>query len=78
MLSKSMRVTLDIDDKVLAIARGIADRQGSSLARALSDLARRGYFNSASAQGQDDVGTFDVTPDSRLFTREDVYRALRD
>lgn len=34
----AVRTTLDIDDRVLALARGRARAQGTSIGRALSDL----------------------------------------
>lgn len=37
-----MRTTLEIDDRVLAVARERARREGVSLGRAVSDLALRG------------------------------------
>ena len=38
-----MRTTVTIDDDVLAVARALADRDGTSLGTALSELARRGF-----------------------------------
>ena len=45
-----MRTTVTIDDDVLAVARALADRDGTSLGTALSELARRG-FKGAPAEG---------------------------
>ena len=71
-----MRTTLTIDDDVLAVARALAERNGSSLGKALSELARRG-FRSADAIRNDGDGTvFAVAPDAEPITSEDVYRAL--
>lgn len=64
-----MRMTLDIDDDVLAAARSLAERNGSNLGSALSELARRGY------EGQ---AMFRVPIDAQTFTSEDVDRALSD
>ncbi len=64
-----MRMTLDIDDDVLAAARTLAKRNGSSLGSALSELARRGYEGPA---------TFRVPVEAQTITREDVDRALSD
>ncbi len=38
-----MRITVTIDSDVLAVARALAERNGTSLGRALSELARRGF-----------------------------------
>lgn len=65
----AMRTTLNIDDDVLAAARRLAERNGSSLGSALSELARQGFESSA---------MFRVPVDAQLFTSDDVYRALSD
>ena len=71
-----MRTTLTIDDDVLAVARALAERTGSSMGAALSELARRG-FRGASAGGDDGDGTmFYVDRDAEPITSEDVYRSL--
>ena len=41
-----MRTTLKIDDDVLAAAREFADRQGCTLGKAVSELARKGFTDS--------------------------------
>ena len=64
-----MRITLNIDDDVLAVARALADRSGSSLGSALSELARHGYKSPS---------TFRVPADAEIFTSDDVYRSLRE
>ncbi len=71
-----MRTTLTIDDDVLAVARALAQRNGTSVGRALSDLARRGFKTSPAASERDAV--FDVAPGAGPITSEDVYRALGD
>ncbi len=72
-----MRTTLTIDDDVLAVARALADRDGSSLGSALSELARRGFKGAAIASDEDAV-VFRVPADAEPFTSEDVYRTLAD
>ena len=75
-----MRTTVTIDDDVLAVARALAQREGSSLGSALSTLARRG-FRRASIDETDDVPTFraaPVAPEASLITSEDVRKALSD
>ena len=41
-----MRTTLKIDDDVLAAARELADRDGCTLGKAVSELARKGFADS--------------------------------
>ena len=69
-----MRTTLTIDDDVLAVARALAERSGSSLGSALSELARRGFRGGRPA-GDDDPA-FRVDPEAGPITSEDVYRSL--
>ena len=70
-----MRTTLSIDD-VLAVARALTEREGSSLGSALSELARL-RFKSASTAGIDgDPTVFAVAVDAEPITSEDVYRSL--
>ena len=64
-----MRTTLNIDDDVLAAARELAERSGSSLGAALSELARR---------GSESPTVFRVPAWAQSFTSNDVYRALSD
>ena len=71
-----MRTTVTIDDDVIAV-RALAQRDGSSLGRALSTLARRG-FKQAQIDDTNDVPTFRVAPDSAPITSEDVRKALSD
>ncbi len=71
-----MRTTVTIDDDVLAVARALAEQNGSSLGGALSELARRG-FRSASIVDKDGT-TFPVAADAEPIISEDVYRSLDD
>ncbi len=72
-----MRVTLNIDDDVLAVARALAERQKISLGGALSELARRG-LNGSCTEAYGDGAVFAVPADAEPFTSEDVYRALNE
>ena len=73
-----MRTTVTIDNDVLAVARSLAERNGTSLGSALSELARRG-FKSASTAGDGGDGTvFAVAADAEPITSEDVYRSLSE
>lgn len=73
-----MRTTVTIDDDVLAVARAIAERRGSSLGDALSELARRGLRSAAAPSMDDGLPVFPVDPEAQPITSEDVYGALRE
>ena len=73
-----MRMTVTIDDDVLAVARALAERRGSSLGSALSELARRGFRNERAHNDLADGTTFSAPADAGPITSEDVYRALGD
>lgn len=73
-----MRVTVDIDDDVLAVARTLAERKGTSLGSALSELARRGFRGASTTQASRDGTVFAVSADAEPITSEDVYASLRD
>lgn len=71
-----MRTTVTIDDDVLAIARALAQQNGVSLGRALSELARRGQRAMAAAATNDGLPVFAVPRDAKSITSDDVYKAL--
>ena len=71
-----MRTTLTIDDDVLAVAKALAERNGSSVGRALSELARRGFRGSESVAEGKEGTVFAVPADAEPITSEDVYGAL--
>ena len=71
-----MRVTVNIDEDVLAVARDLADQQGGSLGSALSELARRGFRRGATARTDEDPTVFAVAADAKPITSEDVDRSL--
>ena len=73
-----MRTTITIDDDVLAVARALAERKGSSLGRALSELARRGFKSELTHGDVTDGTTFPASVDAEPITSEDVYRSLDD
>ena len=73
-----MRTTVSIDDDVLAVARALAERKGSSLGSALSELARRGFRNEITHNDYADGTTFLAPADAGPITSEDVYRSLGD
>ena len=75
-----MRTAVTIDDDVLAVARALAERNGTSLGRALSELARRGFRTGAAvAQRKREPATvFSVDRDAGPTTNEDIRRSLSD
>ena len=73
-----MRTTVTIDDDVLAVARALAERKGSSLGSALSELARRGFRSEITPNDVSDGTTFPASADAGPITSEDVYRSLDD
>ena len=73
-----MRTTVTIDDDVLAVARALAERKGSSLGSALSELARRGFRNESTRAEVADGTAFPTPDDAGPITSEDVYRSLDD
>ena len=73
-----MRTTVTIDDDVLAVARALADRNGTSLGTALSELARRGFKGAPAEGGSGHGAVFAVDSDVDPITSEDVYRSLSD
>ena len=73
-----MRTTVTIDDDVLAVARALAERKGSSLGGALSELARRGFKSELTHGDVTDGTTLPASVDAEPITSEDVYRSLDD
>ena len=69
---------MTIDDDVLAVAKALASRRGSSLGSALSELARRGFRSAAPVRKGEDDTVFAVRTDAKAITNEDVYRSLAD
>ena len=49
-----MRITLNLDDDVLLVARGLARRDGASIGAVISELARKG-LNSDPRNDSDDA-----------------------
>lgn len=71
-------VTIGIDDDVLAVAKALATRRGSSLSSVVSELARRGLQASTPAQKREGETVFTVAADAKAITSEDVHRSLDD
>ena len=73
-----MRTTVTIDNDVLAVARALAEQNGTSLGRAISELARRGFRSAPGAVEQGAGAVFAVDSDAAPITSEDVSRSLSD
>lgn len=73
-----MRTTLTIDDRVLAAARSRAQRHGTSIGQALSELALIGYESEAAGIAQE--SEFPALPPvaGHVITVEMVDDALDD
>jgi hypothetical protein len=73
-----MRTTLDIDDRVLASARTLAQEKGISLGSAVSELALRGLRPNAAASTswKSPFPCFPDAPDAEPVTSEMVREAL--
>lgn len=72
-----MRTTLDIDEDVLLAMREIARREGVSMGKALSDLARRALTGEIKTETRNGVPLFPCQPDAGVVTLEFVNQ-LRD
>lgn len=71
-----MRTTLDIDDDVLAAARSLAVRDGSSIGKTLSVLAREALTRPVGITTRGGIPAFDVPADAPSITDEMVRAAL--
>jgi hypothetical protein len=72
-----MRTTIDLEDDVLLAAKEIARRQGTSIGKALSDLARLALSHQDAAATRNGVPLFPVRPGASIVTLELVDQ-LRD
>ena len=73
-----MRITVTIDDDVLAVARALAAQKGCGLGSALSELARRGFRRLVPVEECEDDAVFAARTDAEAITDEDVDGALAD
>jgi hypothetical protein len=72
-----MRTTLDIDDRVLAAAKGLARARGITIGQAISELAMAGYEAQYATTELGDPN-FPVLPavEGHVITDEMVERAF--
>ena len=75
-----MRTTITIDDDVLEAARSLAEQNGCTLGKAVSELARKGANSDPMPlfDPNSDFPRFYVPPGTPTFGLEDVKRALED
>ncbi len=71
-----MRMTLNIDDDLLAAAKSLARARPQSAGRVLSDLARSGLEAAACAAHKREGGfpVFDAEPGAHPISSDDVNR----
>lgn len=72
-----MRTTLDLDEDVLLAAKEIARRQGTSIGKTLSDLARQALTRHDCETTRNSVPLFPLGPEARAVTLE-LVNQLRD
>ncbi|MDR2566580.1 MAG: hypothetical protein LBC97_11120 [Bifidobacteriaceae bacterium] len=65
-----MRTTLDLDPKVLAVARSLASHERISLGAAVSRLAARGFETPRIGVNEDGFPVLADAPDDRVITNE--------
>ena len=70
-----MRTTLNIDNDVLDMAKGLAEAQGISLGKAVSFLARRGAKVEPPLKLRNGFHVFDIESDA-TFGLEEVSAAV--
>lgn len=73
-----MRITLDIDDDVLAVAKAVAARERVSLGAALSALARGAFQRPIGIRHEGAIPVFDIPDDAAEITGEMVRDALSE
>jgi hypothetical protein len=75
-----MRLSIRLDEDVYAVALALARSEHISLAKALNQLARRGFHPSPSksTSRKRRPTDFPVSAGKRLVTSEDVYRIESD
>lgn len=72
-----MRTTLDIDNDILQVAKEIAKRDGISMGKALSRLARQGLIRSDNVKKRNGVPLFPQPEKGTVVTLE-LVNQLRD
>jgi hypothetical protein len=69
-----MRTTLNLDEDIVRAAKSIARQRAKPLGKVISDLARQGMQLARATTRRGDLPVFDVDPQERPLTLEDVKR----
>ena len=72
-----MRTTIDIDDDILTVTKEIAQREGLSMGKVLSNLVRLALTRQSDLQYRNKVPLFPRSPSSQVVTL-DLINQLRD
>ena len=73
-----MRTTLEIDDDLVATAKQLAKKQGLTMGRVISDLARQSLSADAPRTMRNGVWLFTPRPSSAVKPTMELVNALRD
>jgi hypothetical protein len=73
-----MRTTLALDPDVFAAARSLAETQGKTLGRVVSELLRKALAPAVTPVEVSGFPVFDVSPKAPVVTPEAVRAALDD
>ena len=72
-----MRTTIDIDEDILTVTKEIAQREGLSMGKVLSNLVRLALTRQSDLQYRNEVPLFPRNPSSQVVTL-DLINQLRD
>ena len=73
-----MRTTLEIDDDLVATAKQLAKKQGTTLGRVISDLARKSLPVEAPRTMRNGVWVFTPSPNPAFKPDLEYINSLRD
>jgi len=72
-----MRTTLELEDDILSAVEKLAQQQGVSVGKVLSDLARQALADLNPATERNGIPLFPIQPDAKPVTLE-IVNQLRD
>jgi hypothetical protein len=72
-----MQTTLDLEDDILSAIEAIAQRQGTSIGKVLSDLARQALAKQDLVTVRNGIPLFPIQPKAGVVTM-DIVNQLRD
>lgn len=73
-----MRTTLDIDEDILIVAKELAARQGVSMGKVLSDLARQALARQAETSTRNGLPLFPRQPGAGIVSGALVNQLLKE